>query len=58
MKHIITALFIFCFNANPVKAQEGVQDLSKKAKSGFITDTDNSSGNYLVTYKMEGDKRC
>ena len=57
MKHIITALFIFCFNANPVKAQEGVQDLSKKAKSGFITDTDNSGGNYLVTYKMGGDKK-
>src|SRR5665647_1817931 len=56
MKHIIALLVIFCF-AGTVSAQEAVQELTKKATKGFISETDNSGGNYLITYKIGGDKK-
>jgi len=56
MRQIIGAL-IFCCAFLKLTAQEAVQDLSKKAIKGFITETEHRDGNYLVTYKMGGDKK-
>lgn len=57
MKHIIILLTTLCFACNTANAQEKIQELSKKATKGFISDTDNSDGNYLITYKIGGDKK-
>lgn len=57
MKHTIAILVIFCFAGTFLNAQEAVQDLSKKAKNGFISEMENSGGNYLITYKIGGDKK-
>ncbi|MBC7890414.1 MAG: hypothetical protein H7Z13_21260 [Ferruginibacter sp.] len=56
MKHIIALSFICCFAGSSI-AQEAVQELSKKAKNGYISETDYTGGNYLVTYKIGGDKK-
>ncbi len=57
MKHIVVLFTALCFAGNIATAQEAVQELSKKASKGFIADTDNSGGNYLITYKIGGDKK-
>ncbi|MES2850295.1 MAG: hypothetical protein V4685_14650 [Bacteroidota bacterium] len=57
MKHIIILFTAFCFTGNKAAAQEKIQELSKKASKGFIADTDHSNGNYLITYKIGGDKK-
>lgn len=56
MKYILATLVIL-FMVNVAIGQEAVQDLSKKAKNGFIAQTDNTNGNYLITYKIGGDKK-
>lgn len=57
MKYIITALIAFYCMGNIANAQEVIQELSKKAAKGYIAETDNSNGNYLITYKIGGDKK-
>ncbi len=57
MKHILLFFVIFCLKGSTAVAQEAIQDLSKKAKDGFISETDYSGGNYLITYKIGGDKK-
>ncbi|HOZ80407.1 MAG TPA: hypothetical protein PLY34_20605 [Ferruginibacter sp.] len=57
MKQIILLLVAFCFNHSISNAQEKIQELSKKASKGFIAESDNSTGNYLITYKIGGDRK-
>lgn len=57
MKKAIASLLMLCLTTAVATAQEAVQDLTKKATKGYITETDNSSGNYLITYKIGGDKK-
>jgi len=57
MKRIISLIVAGCFVTSFASGQEAVQDLSKKAKNGFITETAHSGDNYLITYKIGGDKK-
>ncbi len=57
MKNIIALLLVFCFTGTALHAQEAVQELSKKASKGFISTAVVNDGNYLVTYKIGGDKK-
>lgn len=57
MKQLITLFTVFYFAANIANAQEVIQELSKKSAKGYITETDNSTGNYLITYKIGGNKK-
>jgi hypothetical protein len=57
MKRIILLSIFFCFCAGITNGQETAQELSKKARKGFITETAKSDGNYLITYKIGGDKK-
>lgn len=57
MQRIIVSFFILYFSCNIVNAQETIQELTKKSKKGYLTETDNSNGNYLITYKTGGDKK-
>jgi len=56
MKYIIL-IAAFSFTGIVTHAQEVIQELSKKARNGFIAETDQSNGQYLITYKIGGDKK-
>ncbi|MDB5206462.1 MAG: hypothetical protein JWR72_1537 [Flavisolibacter sp.] len=46
-----------CFFILQSGAQEAIQELSKKAGKGFISNTASSDGVYTITYKIPGDKK-
>lgn len=56
MKRVIIPV-VFLALGFSAGAQEGIAELSKKARKGFITDVSCTNGNYCVTYKMAGDKK-
>jgi len=52
---LISAVLFLCANAS--HAQEAVQELSKKARKGFMTEAVAGSDGYTITYKIPGDKK-
>ncbi|RYZ98695.1 MAG: hypothetical protein EOP47_18695, partial [Sphingobacteriaceae bacterium] len=56
MKNYILLLLVALVSGN-LKAQEAVQDLSKKAYKGFLYDVNSTNGQLTVTYKIPGDKK-
>lgn len=57
MKRLILLSATLFFVAITTNAQEAIQQLSKKAGKGFISNTGSSDGVYTITYKIPGDKK-
>lgn len=58
MKRIILLSTVLLLATAGVQAQEAIQDLSKKAGKGFLYKAESAGGNYVVTYKIPGDKKA
>ncbi|MEO6977813.1 MAG: hypothetical protein ABI113_05515, partial [Mucilaginibacter sp.] len=52
---LLSAVLLLAVTA---RAQETIQELSKKAGKGFLYKAVNADGNYTVTYKIPGDKKA
>src|SRR5258708_3651321 len=57
MKYLSLSFFIILLAATNIKAQETVQELSKKAYKGYLYDVKTDNNALSITYKIPGEKK-